>query len=529
LSAIENKTGFRSLLYAVSVIEGGAVMGVELISAKMIGIYFGSSLYVWAAVLAVTLLGLATGYYAGGMVSSRRDSLSALVAVVTVSSILVALMPVWGDYVMKQSLGFSVQRASLQAAMVFLFPPLICFGMVSPLIVDLLSRHGKGAGQAAGTVYAVSTVGGIVVTLLVGFYLIPNLGLRLSAIGIGVVLAIIPLTLLAARRRFKVIIVLIFVLTGIVWAEGRSQALKESGRFMVRHRSDGLLGQVTVIETVRQGTNEHLRVLSINNISQNMIHLPSFRSKWRYVHRIALYASIKPGGSKALICGLGGGNVVNEFERLGFNVDAVEIDPRMDDIARNWFGMTESVRVVIDDCRHFLNTTDSAYDVVVLDMASGDTQPVNVYTFEAFQTIQDLLEPGGLVFLHYQGFLEGDRALAARSIGRTMTESGLSTRLLRTDTDPESVNEIMFLASNDSEVLESMIYESFERRDRFADPFDFPKGRELFLDLEFEGGYLLRDDWPVMERLHQPVVETLRGDGYRNQILELLADDVGFI
>ena len=46
-------------------------MAVELAGAKMIAPFYGTSLYVWASVLAVTLGGLTTGYFIGGWATYR--------------------------------------------------------------------------------------------------------------------------------------------------------------------------------------------------------------------------------------------------------------------------------------------------------------------------------------------------------------------------------------------------------------------------------------------------------------------------
>ena len=53
--------------------------------------------------------------------------------------------------------------------------------MVSPMIIRLISDEVKEVGKNAGTVYAVSTVGGILATFIFGFYIIPYLGLRFGA------------------------------------------------------------------------------------------------------------------------------------------------------------------------------------------------------------------------------------------------------------------------------------------------------------------------------------------------------------
>ena len=64
----------KNFFFLLSFIEGGSVMAAELLGAKMLAPYFGSSLYVWASVLAITLGGLAVGYFAGGILSYKSKN-----------------------------------------------------------------------------------------------------------------------------------------------------------------------------------------------------------------------------------------------------------------------------------------------------------------------------------------------------------------------------------------------------------------------------------------------------------------------
>ena len=43
--------------------------------------------------------------------------------------------------------------------LIFMFPPLIFMGMTSPIIINLLTQEADAAGNNAGNVYAISTVG----------------------------------------------------------------------------------------------------------------------------------------------------------------------------------------------------------------------------------------------------------------------------------------------------------------------------------------------------------------------------------
>lgn len=181
------------LLYTMSFIEGGALMAVEIAGAKLVAPFYGNSLYVWAAVLGLTLGGLATGYFLGAAVSRRYPTVKALFVIVLVAAMLVAAMPWTAAMIMSATLGLELRAGITIACLVFLFPPLACFGMVSPLIIRLASVEENTAGHIAGKIYAISTLGGILITALVAFYTIPFLGLWQTLLATAVLLAVIPL------------------------------------------------------------------------------------------------------------------------------------------------------------------------------------------------------------------------------------------------------------------------------------------------------------------------------------------------
>lgn len=168
-------------------------MAVELVGAKLVGPFYGNSLYVWAAVLALTLGGLTTGYYLGGLVSRKYPTRTTLFLIMLLSAVLVASMPFTADLIMNATLGLELRAGITLSCLVFLFPPLVCFGMVSPMIIRLVTTHHSRVGHAAGVVYAISTVGGIVMTFFVGFYAIPYIGMDQTVMITALLLSIFPL------------------------------------------------------------------------------------------------------------------------------------------------------------------------------------------------------------------------------------------------------------------------------------------------------------------------------------------------
>ena len=55
----------RLYLYITAAITGAAVLVVEILGAKMLAPWLGTSHFVWTAQISVTLLALAAGYYVG--------------------------------------------------------------------------------------------------------------------------------------------------------------------------------------------------------------------------------------------------------------------------------------------------------------------------------------------------------------------------------------------------------------------------------------------------------------------------------
>ncbi len=179
-------------LICISIIEGGAVMAVELLGAKLIAPSYGASLYVWATTLAVTMGGLTTGYLMGGVVSEKYPHKLVLHYIVLASAIFVFIMPYTSSIIMSATLGMNLKVGIVISSICFVFPPLVCFGMVSPLIIRLISREVKEVGNSVGTIYSISTLGGIATTFLFGFYFIPKMGLEFSTYTTAFALFLFP-------------------------------------------------------------------------------------------------------------------------------------------------------------------------------------------------------------------------------------------------------------------------------------------------------------------------------------------------
>ncbi|NTV82823.1 MAG: fused MFS/spermidine synthase, partial [Bacteroidales bacterium] len=282
-------------------------------------------------------------------------------------------------------------------------------------------------------------------TLLMGFYFLPEWGIRKSVLLSAILLGLTVILVVVISRKYKAVSAVgIFIIVIMSLASAKSFSdVDKSVKYL--YRSEGILGQLAVVETK---TGERTRTMYINQVPQTVVNpnqLPA--SLWKYPHRLAMLASIKKANSKALMIGLGGGSIAMELNKMGFSVDAVELDTRIPELAEKYFGFKPGeIPVYIDDGRHYIRTTDKKYDLVIIDVLNGEVQPHHMFTMESFEEIKQILEPDGMLMINNQGFLLGERGLGARSVYKTLVESGFKVKYFFAG-DANNSADIHFIAS----------------------------------------------------------------------------------
>ena len=184
-----------ALAYVIAGWSGFFVMAVELLGGRLLAPTFGSSIYVWGAVITVFMLALSLGYLAGGRYSMQAPSVRRLGAILTIAALTVVPLLMFAEP-MLDALSVAVpdpRFGSLLSAVTLFFVPTFFSGMVSPYAVRLLVEDRRSSGRHAGQLYFVSTFGSAAGTLLTSFYLVLLLevnqillGLLLISTAIGV-------------------------------------------------------------------------------------------------------------------------------------------------------------------------------------------------------------------------------------------------------------------------------------------------------------------------------------------------------
>jgi len=162
------------MLIAVVFVCGFALMSLEMLGARLLSPYFGSSIYVWGSVISIFLLALSVGYWAGGWLSTRRAKGWVLGMAILLAAGAFALVPSIAAPINERifALEFPDRWGALLSATILYLLPSLLLGIVSPFAVRLATRDVANVGATAGLLYAISTLGSFLGCILTSFYFV---------------------------------------------------------------------------------------------------------------------------------------------------------------------------------------------------------------------------------------------------------------------------------------------------------------------------------------------------------------------
>src|SRR5918997_1675524 len=170
-------------LLRVLVFAGGfASIGVELAASRLLAPFFGSSTFIWASLIGLTLAFLALGYFLGGRLADRRPEPVVLYAVTAVAPVAIGTIPfvarplLTGSLEAFRELDAGAFYGSLVGTLLLLAPPVTLLGFISPFAIRLQLSDVASAGKTAGSLYALSTIGSITGSFIPVLLLIPLIG-----------------------------------------------------------------------------------------------------------------------------------------------------------------------------------------------------------------------------------------------------------------------------------------------------------------------------------------------------------------
>ena len=408
----------RRLLAPLVFVVGASSLGVEIAAARLLAPYFGASTIVWANTIGVVLVALSVGYWFGGRYADRHPHLRGLCLLVLAASILIAAVP----FAARPFLGFSVDAfdtvsvggfaGSLFGVLVLVAVPVTLLGAAAPWAVRLAVGEVSGSGEVVGRLYAISTAGSLVGTMLSALVLIPLLGTQRTFLVFALALASVAMVGVGARAALvpACLLAVLAVPVGTIKADGEGRVLYEAETThqyaRVIEREDG-----TRVLELNEGQAVHSEYRPGSYLTGDY---------WDG-HLVLPAAADERPPRRVAILGNAGGTVARSFGHFfpRTAVDAVEIDAELTELGRRYLDLRNPrMRTFAEDARPWLERSQGGYDAIMVDAYRQPYIPFYLATREFFELARERLAPGGLAIVNV-GHPEGARELE-RVLGRTM-------------------------------------------------------------------------------------------------------------
>jgi len=386
----------RFLLDGTVFLCGAVVLILEILGSRLLAPFFGSTIFVWSSLIAVTMLALAAGYSLGGRLADRADPLPSLYRLLVVAGWLILLVPFLRLGVLPAASRLGLRAGALTAALLLVGPPLTLLGCVAPLAAKAAVADLGTLGTRVGGLYALSTFGSLAGALVAGFVLIPGVGVR-RVLFISAFLCFLPALGFWIMSRFRgrmawLALASAGILLCLAGAARGDRLPAQRGEWILLEKADTLYAEAKVTQF------RTARVLLLDGTMQTGLELASGGPLFSYACGVTgLLLASKPEARRVLLVGLGGGVLAGMLAKQGMKVSAVEIDPVVARLARERFGLSPDVPVTIGDGRIFLaGSAPAVYDAVIMDAYAGEAPPAHLFTVESVRLVARALKPDGV-------------------------------------------------------------------------------------------------------------------------------------
>ena len=417
---------------------GGIILIIEIAGTRILAPFYGSTIYVWSSLITVTMACLSLGYFVGGRLADKKPELKTLYSIIFLAGLVTVLIPKIDAWILLSSYRLGIIWGSFVATALLFSLPLFLLAMVTPLAVKLKAKALDHLGLTTGNLYAISTVGSLVGALLAGFWLIPSFGISLIFNFIAAVLIAVAFIWLILKKNFSKLFFNLIIVVGLFLIPAYQPV--SSNKAKIIYQTPSFYGNIQVVDL-----NNDTRFLLIDGMSQTGVSKQTDMSELPYVNEIQLARFLTPEINKALVIGLGGGILPQDLEATGIITDIVEIDPKLERIAVNYFDFEpENYNIYFTDGRYFINTTSQNYDLIVIDAFGGDYVPGHLLSLEALGQFKEHLNQSGVLAINIVSFLDSK---LSQSLYKTLKQVYPDV-LVSARTQDKWTNVLFFAGSN---------------------------------------------------------------------------------
>ncbi|MCZ6602209.1 MAG: fused MFS/spermidine synthase, partial [Planctomycetota bacterium] len=394
-------------------LAGLLFLGIEIVWTRLFSLFFQNTVYSFAAVLAVYLIGAAVGAAMATRSADRIERPARLAGIVIILASSLGMIPflAFGPLLRLQKALREIPTfdshgpalvADVAMAAILVLPATIAMGYLFPLVGRIVGQGRSSLGAPIGGIYTAGTFGSVLGGPLAGFLLIPTLGIVrtiqfLAALGwiIGIWgIARAP----AGRRRPAATILILAIFPSLAMI---LEVIPTPGEA-------ALLPGETIIE-YREGRSAHASVIrdadGFRRLKVNRSYSMGGDLGVRVEKRQGILpVLIHPGPRRALVIGLGTGVTLGAAAGdPDLDLVCVEILPEviaLSDRFRDDHGGVAShprIRLIQADGRTYLRESSEKWDLIISDLFFPWRPGVGpLYAREHFETARGRLEPGGI-------------------------------------------------------------------------------------------------------------------------------------
>ncbi|HVO25594.1 MAG TPA: fused MFS/spermidine synthase [Candidatus Margulisiibacteriota bacterium] len=415
-------------------LSGFTAMGYEVLWTRALEQFTHNSTYAYTAILATFLLGLGAGSALAAAVADRLlQPLRMLglieagigisvVAALILYPLLVVLVPAAAAAVGGLTSWWRVIVLIFAQAAVVLLPMTLLFGATFPFVARAVVHSVDSVGQRIAAAAVANTVGSILGALLVGFVILPTLGMRGSFMLLVLLNCVVAAVLLLASDRRQVVPVVAGLMAVVAFAVVIVPPQLFERTFAERF-GRLLFYREEVTDTVMVTEDTKGERLIRYGDGRGTAGTATMREDRMYAHIPLL---LHPDPRRILNICFGVGNTLASVTTYPIErVDCVELSPGVVHAAPFFVATNRDVladprvRLTIQDGRNFLLTSCDRYDVIRLDPPELHTAGVvNLYTREFYELARDHLAPGGIFSIWVNGVMTPEPEM--RMIVRTI-------------------------------------------------------------------------------------------------------------
>ncbi|MCG5055333.1 MAG: fused MFS/spermidine synthase [Myxococcales bacterium] len=399
-----------ALLLLDAFVAAAAIMALEILGARYAGPVFGTGIFVWSALLAVTLSALALGYALAGRLAARSSGGRLLGLALLAAGAAIAIIPLTASAVLLSCIPLGPRIGPFVAIASLIGPPLVPLGGVAVLATAIrVEQQSIPPGRAIGSLYAISTLGSLVGTLTTGLWLVPSFSVHSICWGLSGFTIIFGTLSVGIRWPPLATALLLAICTS--WPATRPL---EIGNFVILESQPTHFGKLEVIK-------DRARDLKLLRLDHSIIggSFSDGSPVFAFVHLLSSAASLRPEASSALIIGLGSGGVVKPLIARGLRLHIIEINPQVVRMARRHFGFPD-LPVTVADARVAVREQSARHDLIFHDAFSGGSSPSHLLSSEAIGELKARLSDQGLLALNFVGFPLGEDTRALTSVHATL-------------------------------------------------------------------------------------------------------------